>query len=94
VAPIPIGTIVEGEVVAHRPFGLEFLIRSTDPPVVGIVDVAYIVDDQQISGPADFPPVGRVMTAVVTACTPSGQLRLSTRQSFIDRVRAGEWPEG
>ncbi len=87
VARPPIGEIVVDRVAAHWPWGIELELLPPWEGVTGTVDLIYITDVRPFSAPGDFPSIGTSLDAVVTAYAPSGQLRLSTRDSELDPVR-------
>lgn len=80
----PIGELVSGRVVAHWPWGIELELRALWDGVTGTVDLMYVTDVRPFSVPDDYPSIGTILDAVVTAYTPSGQLRLSTRDSDLE----------
>lgn len=76
-------------VTGHRPWGVEVRLLEPSPEVSGVIDVMYVTDERPFEPFRDYPEVGRVVRAVVMPYPPNGQLRLSTRDSDIDRVLEG-----
>jgi hypothetical protein len=84
---LPEGLLVAGEVVGHQQYGVEVRLLPPWPAVTGVVDVMYVTDERPFEAFRDYPPLGAVVEAMVVTYTPSGQLRLSTRDSDLDRSR-------
>ena len=79
--PFAPGRILQGVVVEHHPWGVELRLEEED--AYGTVDIIYLDDDSARWGPAGYPAIGTVCQAVVQGMMPSGQLRLSLRQSDL-----------
>jgi predicted RNA-binding protein with RPS1 domain len=86
---LAIGTVVRGEVVSHHHFGMKVRVAACATETIGIVDIAFLTDDEPFNSDKDYPMLGRQIDAVVLSYTPSGQLRLSTRASDLGRARGG-----
>jgi small subunit ribosomal protein S1 len=77
----PRGTVVMGQVLSHHPFG--FFIDLADP-VTGLVEIGWLKDPGQFADPADYPPTGQQVTAIVIDVVDRrGQVRLSMRPSDL-----------
>lgn len=58
----PIGRIVQGTVVNHRPFGIFVDLGIAD--VLGLVEIVNFVDSGGMS-PSQYPPIGNEISAIV-----------------------------
>ena len=83
---LPEGSLVSARVTGHRPWGVEVRLLAPSPDVQGVIDVMYVTDERPFEPFGDYPEIGRTVKAVVMPYPPNGQLRLSTRDSDIDRV--------
>jgi hypothetical protein len=79
--PLAPGAVVHGTVIEHHPWGVE--LRLDEEDAFGTVDIVYLSDDARQWGPAGYPPIGSRQAAVVQGMMPSGQLRLSLRETDL-----------
>jgi exosome complex RNA-binding protein Csl4 len=84
--PVPEGAVVAARVTGHREWGVEVMVLPPAPEVAGTIDVAHVTDERPFEPFTDYPELGQVVRAVVMPYPPNGQLRLSTRNSDLDRV--------
>ena len=56
------------------------------PEIAGAIEVMHVTDERPFEPFTDYPEVGQIVRAVVVPYPPDGQLRLSTRNSDLDRV--------
>jgi exosome complex RNA-binding protein Csl4 len=84
--PLPEGSIVTARVTGHHQWGLEVTLLPPAPEIAGTIDVMYVTNERPFEPFTDYPPVGEIVRAVVMPYPPNGQLRLSTRNSDLDRV--------
>jgi ribosomal protein S1 len=77
--------VVEGTVISHHQFG--FFIDLGES-ITGLIEIPMVLDDaQQPVSPDDYPPVAtRVRAVVLDATEHNRQIRLSMRQSDLDRA--------
>jgi hypothetical protein len=85
--PLETNDVVTAEVQSHQPWGVELRLLPPSPDLVGVADIVFVTDQRPFNAPEDYPPIGCRVDAVVLGCTPSGQLRLSLRESDLDRAR-------
>jgi hypothetical protein len=85
---LPEGTLVTAEVIEHHPWGVHVRLLAPAPGTMGVIDVLCVTDERPFEPFTDYPPIGRQLEAVVIAHAPNGQLRLSSRDSDIDRAHA------
>jgi hypothetical protein len=83
---VPEGMLVTAEVIDHHPWGVAVRLLPPAPDVSGVVDVMYVTNERPFEPFTDYPAVGSRVQAVVMTYTPNGQLRLSTRDSDVDRA--------
>jgi len=88
-AQLPAGMRVTGVVVCHHPFGLGVRVDAWNQ--YGHADVPSIRDGV-VSGPADYPPIGRTVSALVLGYSGSSQLRLTLKLSDL-ALNAARWRE-
>ena len=62
------------------------------PDVTGVIDVLSVTNERPYQPIADYPPIGSQLQAVVMGYAPNGQLRLSTRSSYVDPVLEAKEP--
>ena len=84
--PLPEGSVVTARVTGHQQWGVEVRLLPPDPEIAGRIDAMYVTDERPFELFTDYPDVGQVVRAVVMPYPPNGQLRLSTRNSDLDRV--------
>lgn len=91
---LPQGLLVSAEVIAHHPWGIAVRLLPPAPDTPGIVDVMYVTNERPFEPFSDYPPLGSRVRAVVMTYAANGQLRLSTRDSDLDRaIEATHRPE-
>ena len=84
--PLPEGSIVAARVTGHQEWGVEVVLLPPAPEIAGTVDVMHVTDERPFEPFTDYPELGQVLRAVVMPYPPDGQLRLSTRNSDLDRA--------
>ncbi len=78
--------MVTARVTGHQQWGVEVTLLPPAPDIAGTIDVMNVTDERPFEPFTDYPEVGQIVRAVVMPYPPSGQLRLSTRNSDLDRV--------
>jgi exosome complex RNA-binding protein Csl4 len=83
--PVPEGSVVTARVTGHQPWGIEVALL---PPagISGAIDVMHVTDERSFEPFTDYRELGQIVRAVVMSYPPEGQLRLSTRNSDLERV--------
>ncbi len=83
----PVGRVVRGTVIDHRPFGI--FVDLSDPVATGLVQITDFVDEGRMS-PEQYPAVGELITAVVLGHTREErkQIWLSMRPSVLQKHAA------
>jgi predicted RNA-binding protein with RPS1 domain len=84
--PLPEGSVVTARVTGHQQWGVEVTLLPPAPNISGLIDVMYVTNERPFEPFTDYPDVGQIVKAVVMPYPPNGQLRLSTRNSDLDRV--------
>jgi exosome complex RNA-binding protein Csl4 len=87
--PLPEGSVVTARVTGHQPWGVQVVLLPPSPEVSGTIDVTQVTDERPFEPFTDYPEIGQIVRAVVMPYPPDGQLRLSTRNSDLDRVLDG-----
>ena len=65
---LTVGSVVSGVVIRHEPFGIVVEVRD-HPAVPAVIDVISYRPAGVDAQPADWPPVGTTIEAVVAALT-------------------------
>ncbi len=91
--PLPEGSIVTARVTGHQERGVDVVVLPPAPEIAGTIDVMHVTDERPFEPFTDYPELGQIVRAVVMPYPPDGQLRLSTRNSDLDRTLDDE-PRG
>jgi exosome complex RNA-binding protein Csl4 len=83
---LPEGSVVTARVTGHREWGVEVELLPPAMRTAGTIDVAHVTDERPFEPFTDYPDVGQIVRAVVMPYPPNGELRLSTRNSDLDRA--------
>ena len=94
------GPVEWGTVVAHWPYGLDVLLDSSGE--VGTVGITWVNDSTIRTNEEYWPDVGDRIRVRRMEVRPSGELRLTARQSEVEwsepgelvRMRMTGWPSG
>ncbi len=73
-------------VTGHQEWGVEVAVMPPALEIAGTVDVMNVTDERPFEPFTDYPELGQIVRAVVMPYPPDGQLRLSTRNSDLDRA--------
>jgi ribosomal protein S1 len=81
----PVGARVRGIVAQHQPFGI--FVDLDDPVALGLVQIIDFLDKERMT-PAQYPPVGASIDAVVLGHTDERrkQVRLGMRPSQLSKA--------
>ncbi|HEY2239470.1 MAG TPA: hypothetical protein VGI21_11805 [Streptosporangiaceae bacterium] len=80
------GSIVTARVTGHQEWGVEVVVLPPAAEMAGVIDAMNVTDERPFEPFTDYPELGQIVRAVVMPYPPDGQLRLSTRNSDLDRV--------
>jgi ribosomal protein S1 len=80
----PIGSVIEGKVVHHAPFGM--FLNIGHPYILGLVNIVEFLDEGRMT-PDQYPPVDTLVKGVVLAYTPHNkQVRVSMKPATLASV--------
>ncbi len=84
--PLPEGSVVTARVTGHQEWGVDVVVLPPAPEIAGTIEAMNVTDERPFEPFTDYPELGQIVRAVVMPYPPGGQLRLSTRNSDLDRV--------
>jgi ribosomal protein S1 len=83
---LAIGSIVEGNVIEHWPFGV---FVEMDGPFVGLIEIPYFREKGQPMSPQEYPEIGAPIRAVVRGFVDRNrQIMLNARPSELRKAAA------